>query len=88
MTKTKLKKKKKSVCFKAQNLACSNATLADAGNNENGGLTTIHSDSFLMPNEILSTAFNLTDSNVNSIRKNLPPTVSRGTVDCLRRCGL
>ena len=73
---------------KAQNLACTNATLADASNNDNGGLTTIHSDSFLLPNDILSTAFSKHDSTVNSIRKNLPPVVSKGTADCLRKCGL
>ena len=72
----------------AQNLGCKMATLADASGNEDGGLTTIHSDSFLLPNDILGTAFALNETTIESIRNALPPTVAGGTDKCLKACGL
>ena len=73
-----------------QNLSCKNATYLSALNSEDPGVVTISLLTFMFPDQAISTAFNIDENQVNTLRGGLPknpaPAFNQG--ECFKRCNL
>jgi len=71
-----------------QNIGCEPATFISAFSSDDPGVLTISNRLFTLPEEALTSTFNITMSQVDQIRKNLPTNPAKGTSECLNRCSL
>ena len=68
-----------------QNVGCEQGIMVSAFSNEDPGILGINRV-FTLPDEILTSAFNSSLGNLNSLKSHLPGSPAPGTQECLSRC--
>lgn len=69
------------------NLGCKTAKYLSAFNSDDPGLVTISLQSFKFPHQALASEFQLSESQIESLKKGLPANVANGRDECLKLCG-
>ena len=69
-----------------QNLDCKPVTYISSFNSEDPGVVTVSTRTFSLPNEALAVTFNVNTLDIDNIKNNLPASVAKGKIECLKKC--
>ena len=68
------------------NLGCKTAKYLSAFNSDDPGSVTILLQDFMFPHQALASAFQLSESQIESLKKTLPLNIANGRDECLKLC--
>jgi hypothetical protein len=68
------------------NLGCKTAKYLSAFNNDDPGVVAISLQSFMFPHQALASAFQLSESQIKSLKEALPENIAKGRDECLKLC--